>query len=174
MSIEGIAKSLPLHYALDTAEKAVAAVHKGEIGQELLNTVMTGLQQRMGLSMSEFLATDVGKIFLRPAPTDLHTRIELRKAQTRNEVEEPWDKSKSPSVRMDDNGDRDRDGNAADKALKMLATAVMSGKVKLAGLSADTRFGSLEQAIAAVATETKEGRELLEHSKQASLKRYYE
>jgi len=153
-----IAKALPEHATINLALEVVGKAHRGEISQIELNNVMQGLQKRMGLSMSEFLKTETGKIFLQPASTDLYTRIETFKAQTRDEVEEPWDKS----------------GDAADKALKMLATAVMSGKVKLAGLSADTRFGSLEQAIAAVATKTAEGRSLLEQSKQASLKRYYE
>jgi hypothetical protein len=134
---------VPLHYAIDAAERAVAAVHKGEISQETLNTIMTGLQKRMGLSMSDFLATDVGKIFLRPAPADLYTRIEMRKAATRNEVEEPWDKNA-------------RDTHA-DALMKLAVSKLGNGM-------------TLDQALTAA---MKERPDLLERSKTNSLKRYY-
>jgi hypothetical protein len=101
--------------------------------------------------------------FLQPAPLDLHTRIELRKAQVKPGVEEPWDKSKDqPHPKLDENGDREGDADADD--LMKLAYAKMTAAKKLGGGM------SLDEALSMA---MKERPDLLERSKYNSLKRQY-
>jgi hypothetical protein len=144
-----IAKALPQHATINLALEVVGKAHRGEISQIEVNNVMQGLQKRMGLSMDDFLKTETGKIFLQPAPLDLHTQIELRKAAVaQKEVEEPWDKS----------GDDDANG------LMKIAYSKMVEAQKLGGGM------SLDEALSMA---MKERPDLLERSKQASLGKYY-
>jgi hypothetical protein len=55
----------------------------------------------------------------------------------------------------------------------MLAQGVMSGKYKLKGLSADERFGSLEEAIGRIIAKTEAGKKLAALSLQKSLQKAY-
>jgi hypothetical protein len=150
-----IAKAMPQHATINLALEVVGKAQRGEISQIELNNVMQGLQKRMGVSMDDFLKTETGKIFLQPAPTDLHTQIEMRKRHAEPGVEEPWDKSKSPIAHLDDNTDADADD------LMKLAYAKM------------TKLGGGMTLDEALSMAMKERPDLLERSKQASLGKYY-
>jgi hypothetical protein len=151
-------KSMPMHTPINIAVDAIGKAHRGEESQAWLNSVMQGLQKRMGLTMDQFLKTEAGKLFLQPARADLATRIELRKAQVEPGREEPYDKERVPNVHMDDNSDREGDADA-DELMKLALSKLGGGK---------TLSEAMDEALRSPA-----GKALMEASKGASLARYY-